>query len=171
MSDQQNENPITNDIVPEETAGKGWDGLPGVPEPDKWPSSYGLDEATAIAIVPERVLIFWELASIISAGIDTDLTFRLLRMRLNGEEPVHEKDWPVKAIGRFQDSGLEPGTEYIWVIARIDEDEQIPLLVTNPVRMPIRATPSGIPDNLPSSIDLLIKSRGKTQMRRAGNND
>jgi len=129
-------------------------GLPSIPEPSEWPSSYGIDEAVAIAVVPERALIFWELAGLIECGIPEGACFRLVRIRLIGETPKREEWWPVGPIGRFQDSGLQPGSEYIYVIARFTVDDETPILVTNPIRMPVRAAPGEMRTDLPSSIDL-----------------
>ncbi len=129
-------------------------GLPPIPEPEKLDSSYGLDEAVALAIVPNRALIFWELASEIRAGIEDGEEFVLIRMALQGEIPTRETHWPVKPIGRFQDSGVQPGHEYLYVIARLQDDEEVPLLVTNPVRMPLLRAPEEIPGELASSVNL-----------------
>jgi hypothetical protein len=127
-------------------------GMPEIPEPSKWDSAYGIDEAVAIAIVPERALIFWELASMIAAGKADGAEFRLVRLRLAGEIPDREMSWPIMAIGRFQDSGLTPGEHYLYVIARLFDGEEIPLMVTNPVLMPIRHIKDY--ERQPSSIDL-----------------
>jgi len=59
-------------------------GLPPIPEPSTWDYAYGIDEAVAIAIVPTRALIFWELAEIIAAGVPEKVEFRLVRIRLEG---------------------------------------------------------------------------------------
>jgi hypothetical protein len=135
-------------------------GMPEIPEPSKWDSAYGIDEAVAIPIVPERALIFWELASMIAAGKAEGAAFRLVRLILAGEIPQRDMSWPVTAIGRFQDSGLTPGEHYLYVIARVFEGEEIPLMVTNPILMPIRHTPGD--EQQPSSIDL-----SKTVIERA----
>jgi len=155
MSEQNGVKSDAHHEMPEEQLGPGGEGLPAIPEPHLWDSAYGLDEATAIAIVPERTLIFWELARVIEAGIDDGTEFRLTRMRLEGEVPTSEKSWPIEPVGRFQDSGLTPGAEYLWVISRVSDDCDTPLLATNPVRMPIRTTPSDTPGRPPTSIDLL----------------
>ncbi len=129
-------------------------GLSPIPEPSGWDSAYGIDEAAAIAVVPERALIFWELARIIEASGADDVEFRLIRLLLEGELPKRERFWSVRPIGRFQDSGLVPGKEYIYVLARVVDGEETPLMVTNPIRMPLKRAPLEIPGELPSSIDL-----------------
>ena len=129
-------------------------GLPSIPTPSEWPSAYGFDEAVAIAVVPERALVFWELAGEIRSGTPDNPDFRLTRLRLKGETPTKEKSWPVGPIGRFQDSGVEPGQEYLYVIARHSDKDDTPLLVTNPIRMPIRSVPGSTPSDLLSSLDL-----------------
>lgn len=137
-----------------ETAlGPSGGGLPEIPEPSGWDTAYGIDEAVAIAVVPERALIFWELASIISAGKDEDAEFRLIRLHLAGEVPRREDTWSVGAIGRFQDSGVQPGEQYLYVLARIIENDEVPLMVTNPIKMPVRHVP-GVPIDVPTSLDL-----------------
>lgn len=128
-------------------------GLPPIPEPSTWDTAYGIDEAVAIAVVPERALIFWELAQLISAGQAATSEFRLIRLHLEGEIPLREASWPVGAIGRFQDSGLEPGHQYLYVIARISDGEEIPIMVTNPIQTPLRHVRFETME-LPSSIDL-----------------
>lgn len=141
-------------------------GLPAIPEPSEWPSSYGIDEAVAIAVVPERAMIFWELASVIESGIPDGTGFHLVRLKLHGEIPKRENWWHVEPVGRFQDSGLEPGSEYIYMIARVADGEEIPVLVTNPIRMPVRIAPEHPPADLPSSIDLAklsLKAAGKEE--------
>lgn len=129
-------------------------GLPRIPEPSTWDTAYGIDEAVAIAVVPDRALIFWELAGIISAGIPENAEFRLVRVRLEGEVPEREEHWRIDPIGRFQDNGVESGREYLYVIARVDEDGETPLMVTNPIRMPLTYAPASIPSDMPSSIEL-----------------
>jgi hypothetical protein len=129
-------------------------GLPPVPEPDKWDTAYGIDEAVAIAVVPERALIFWELARVIEAGATEGSIFRLVRLRLAGETPVRENAWDIPPIGRFQDSGLEPGGEYLYLVSRFHDGEETPLMVTNPIRMPMRVPRRDIPGDLPTSINL-----------------
>jgi hypothetical protein len=135
-------------------------GMPEIPEPSKWDSAYGIDEAVAIAVAPERALIFWELASMIAAGKADGTDFRLVRLRLAGEIPDRDASWPITAIGRFQDSDLTPGEHYLYVIARLFEGEEVPLMVTNPILMPIRHVPGD--EGQPSSIDL-----SKTVIERA----
>jgi hypothetical protein len=127
-------------------------GLAEIPEPSQWDSAYGIDEAVAIAIVPERALVFWELAGMIASGHAEGTDFRLIRLHLTGKIPVREDTWPVEAVGRFQDGGLSPGEQYLYVLARMFEGEEVPLMVTNPIRMPIRHLPG--PAGGPSSIDL-----------------
>ncbi len=129
-------------------------GLPPIPEPSNWKSAYGMDEAVAIAVVPERAMIFWELARIIEAGVPDDHVFKLVRLRLIGDTPKQEADWPIEPIGRFQDSGVVPGGEYLYMIVRVVDGEETPLMVTNPIRMPERVPRRDIPVDLPSSIDL-----------------
>jgi hypothetical protein len=129
-------------------------GLPPIPEPATWDTAYGIDEAVAIAVVPQRALIFWELAEVISAGVPEGVEFRLVRIRLEGEVPEREESWPIAPIGRFQDGGVESGKEYLYVISRVDEDGETPLMVTNPIRMPLTYAPATIPSDMPSSIEL-----------------
>jgi len=155
MSDQHKDIAEVHSEMLEEQLGPSDSGLAPIPEPQTWDTAYGLDEATAIAVVPERALVFWELARVIQAGIEDGAEFSLVRMRLDGEQPSREKSWPVGPIGRFQDSGLEPGREYIWAISRVTDGKETPLLVTNPVRMPIRTLSSELSGRLPSSIELL----------------
>jgi len=155
MSDKREDIPEVHSEMLEEQLGPSDAGLAPIPEPQTWEILYGLDEATAIAVVPERALIFWELARVIQSGIEKDVKFSLVRMRLDGEQPSREKSWPVGPVGRFQDSGLEPGKEYIWAVSRVTDGKETPLLVTNPVRMPIRTLSSEISGPLPSSIELL----------------
>ena len=132
-----------------ETAlGAAKSGLPEIPEPSGWDSAYGIDEAVAIAVVPERALIFWELAGMIASGHAEGDEFKLIRLHLTGDIPVRQETWPVGAVGRFQDSGVHPGEQYLYVLAlRIFQGEEIPLMVTNPVRMPIRYLPGAAPDH------------------------
>jgi hypothetical protein len=80
--------------------------------------------------------------------------FRLVRLRLEGEVPKREEHWSIEPLGRFQDNGVLPGLEYLYVIARVHDGEETPLMVTNPIRMPLRRTPYATPGELPSSIDL-----------------
>ena len=142
-------------------------GLPPIPEPSTWDSAYGIDEAVAIAVVPERALIFWELARIMEAGSDGNEEFRLVRLRLEGEIPERESSWRVEPLGRFQDSGVQPGCEYLYVIARLVDGEEIPVMVTNPIRMPVRRAPTDIPGDLPWSMDLYRDWRGRAPDPRA----
>jgi len=128
-------------------------GLPEIPEPSVWDTAYGIDEAVAIAIVPERALIFWELATAIAVGQTDGVEFRLIRLHLHGEIPQRQDAWTIGPIGRFQDSGVQPGDQYLYVIARVEKGEEIPLMVTNPIRMPVRHVP-GVPIDVPSSLDL-----------------
>jgi hypothetical protein len=137
----------------ETTLGPSGAGLPEIPEPSGWDTAYGIDEAVAIAVVPERALIFWELASMISAGKAEGAEFRLIRLHLTGEIPKREDFWTVGAIGRFQDSGVQPGEQYLYVLARMIDNDEVPLMVTNPVRMPVRHVP-GVPIDVPTSLDL-----------------
>ncbi len=132
-------------------------GLPPIPEPAEWDSAYGIDEAVAIAVTPERALVFWELAGVIEAGIAQDVLFRLIRLRLAGETPQRESSRQIEPIGRHQDPEVEPGGEYLYVIARVVDGEEIPLMVTNPIRMPLRRPPRDIPADLPSSPEVLQK--------------
>jgi hypothetical protein len=127
-------------------------GFKEIPEPSNWGSSYGIDEAVAIAVVPERALIFWELAGMIAAGRAENTEFRLIRLRLSGEIPQREQSWPVAAVGRFQDSGVSQGEQYLYVLACVAAGEEIPLMVTNTIRQPVRHHPHDI--SMPSSIDL-----------------
>ena len=128
-------------------------GLPQVPEPSTWDSAYGIDDAVAIAVVPERVLVIWELASIIAAGQAETSSFRLIRLHLTGDFPQRESSWSIGPVGRFQDSGLCPGEQYLYVIARVIDGEELPIMVTNPIRMPLRHVPGeSLP--LPSSAEL-----------------
>lgn len=152
--DEENKNTGHPPDVLETQLGPIGAGLPSIPEPSEWPSVYGIDEATAIAVVPERSLVFWELAGLIERGIPEGTVFRLIRIRLLGETPEREKYWHVDPVGRFQDSELEPGSEYIYVIARYVDGEETPILVTNPIRMPVRVAPEDLPSKLPGSIDL-----------------
>lgn len=131
-------------------------GLPEIPEPSEYDSSYGIDEAVAIPVTPHRALIFWELAGLISTGEHQGKEFRLIRLRLEGEKPLREAHYGIEAIGRFQDSGVKPGKEYLYVIARVDGGEETPLMVTNPIRMPLDYIPGRIPGEFPSSIDLTV---------------
>jgi len=137
-------------------------GLPPIPEPQTWDTAYGIDEAVALAIVPDRALIFWELAGVIEAGAAKGVEFRLVRLRLEGERPKRESWWSIPPLGRFQDSGVCPGIEYVYVIARVVDGEETPLMVTNPIRMPLRTVPAILPGQLPSSVDL-----GHQPLRRA----
>ncbi len=136
-------------------------GLPPIPEPSTWSSAYGFDEAVAIAVVPERALVFWEIAGVTESDSERDTEYRLIRMHLEGEMPKRESSWKIGPIGRFQDSGVKPGMEYLYVIAGLCDGEEVPLLVTNPIRMPLRAAPSRIPGELPSSVDLYQQSLRK----------
>jgi len=129
-------------------------GLPPIPEPSTWRRAYGIDEAVAIAVVPERALVFWELAEMMRAGATEGTEFRLVRLRLEGEVPKRESHWSIEPLGRFQDNGVLPGLEYLYVIARVHDGEETPLMVTNPIRMPLRRAPYAVPGELPSSIDL-----------------
>lgn len=129
-------------------------GLPPIPEPSIWESAYGMDEAVAIAVVPERALIFWELARIIEAGVPDDQVFKLVRLRLIGDTPKREAEWTIAPIGRFQDTGVVPDGEYLYMVVRMVDGEETPLMVTNPIRMPVRVPRRDIPGDLPSSIDL-----------------
>lgn len=132
-------------------------GLPPIPEPSTWDSAYGIDDAVAIAVTPERAMTFWELASAIATGPSGgEVSYRLIRMRLQGEFPTREASWQVPALGRFQDTGLLPGAEYLYVLARVADGEETPLLVTNPIRMPPRRAPKEIPGLLPWSLDLSL---------------
>jgi hypothetical protein len=133
-------------------------GLPPIPEPSTWDTVYGIDDAVAIPITPERALTFWELASSIAASPHQggNITYRLIRMRLQGEFPTREASWTVPPLGRFQDTGLLPGAEYLYVLARVVDGEETPLLVTNPIRMPPRRAPREVPGVLPWSLDLSL---------------
>ena len=156
-----NENQTGHPHAMLETAlGKDEFGLTEIPEPSAWDSAYGIDEAVAIAVVPERALVFWELASMILAGRAESTEFRLVRLHLAGEIPQREESWSVGAIGRFQDSNVQSGEHYLYVLARMDDGEEIPLMVTNPIQMPIKHVPAE--KSLPSSIDL-----SKTAIERA----
>jgi hypothetical protein len=154
MSDSDNERDDFPSEMTETQLGPPGAGLPPIPEPITWDSAYGIDEAVALAIVPNRALIFWELASVIQAGSVEGAEYRLIRMALAGDEPKRESYWVVEPIGRFQDSGVSAGREYLYVIARAVNGEEIPLMVTNPIRMPLLAAPYGLLSPLPSSIDL-----------------
>jgi len=135
-------------------------GLPPIPEPADWDTSYGIDEAVAIAITPDRALIFWELAQIIEAGIPSGTEFRLVRLKLHGEIPSREGSWPIPPLGRFQDSGLEPDTDYLYVVVRITNGEETPILVTNPIRTPpLWASRGGRPSE-PSSYEWMKRVFG-----------
>jgi len=154
MSDAENAREEFPSEMTETQLGPVGAGLPAIPEPATWNSTYGLDEAVALAIVPNRALIFWELAGIMQAGTEPDTQFRLIRMGLKDESPKREMHWTIEPIGRFQDNGLTPGNEYLYVLARVHGDEETPLMVTNPIRMPLLSAPYGMPSPLPSSIDL-----------------
>jgi hypothetical protein len=123
-----------------------------IPEPMHWGSSYGIDEAVAIPIVPERALIFWELAGMIAAGRAQGIEYHLIRLHLAGEIPVREQSWPVEVTGRFQDGGVHPGEQYLYVLASVSDGDEIPLMVTNTIRQPVRRLPGE--SYLPSSLDL-----------------
>jgi len=138
----------------EEQLGPPGAGLPEIPDPSKWDESCGIDEAAAIAVTPYRALIFWELATIISANRHHDNEFVLTRLRLDGDNTHREQSYPINAIGRFQDSDVKPGLEYLYVISMASSGEETPILVTNPIRLPLTRIPGGIPYELPSSIDL-----------------
>ncbi|HDS30921.1 MAG TPA: hypothetical protein ENN67_07765 [Firmicutes bacterium] len=153
----------------ETTLGPEGAGLPPIPEPESWDTSYGIDEAVAIAVVPERAMIFWELARVIESGASEGSDFRLVRYRLAGEKPVRETAWGIPPKGRFQDSRLEPGSEYLYIIARVNDGEETPLLVTNPIRMPMRIASRDIPGDLPTSIDL--GKFGVRELKRKGGAD
>ena len=126
-------------------------GLPEIPEPSTWPSTYGVEEAVAIAVVPERALIFWEYPGFVSQGKEKE--FKLVRLHLAGDTPLREDSWAVGASGRFQDGGLTPGEQYIYVISLMREGEEIPVLVTNPITMPPRHLGEVV--ETPSSIEIV----------------
>lgn len=153
MADRDNTEERPSEML-ETRLGPAGAGLPPIPEPSAWDAAYGFDEAVAIAIVPQRALVFWELAEVISAGVPESVEFRLVRIRLEGEIPQREESWPIAPIGRFQDGGVESGKEYLYVISRVDEDGETPLMVTNPIRMPLTYAPATIPSDMPSSIEL-----------------
>lgn len=141
-------------------------GFPETPEPSTWDAAYGIDEAVAIPVVPERALVFWELASMIASGLGETAEYVLIRLHLTGETPVREASWNVSPVGRFQDSGLLPGEQYLYVIARVTDGEEEPILVTNPIRMPIRHVPGE--SELPSSISVPSHVLETVLRRRAG---
>jgi len=137
-------------------------GLPPIPDPGEWPSEYGIDEAVALAVVPERALVFWELAKLRNVDETSDPRITLTRLRLEGEIPVKELSADVEHVGRYQDSTVSPGKEYVYVLSRVEDGEEIPMLVTNPIRMPIRTVPETVPGAMPSSFGL-----AKGSMKRA----
>ena len=143
----------------ETVLGSAETGLAEIPEPSLWDSAYGIDEAVAIAIVPERALVFWELAGMIASGHADSEDYRLIRLHLKGDIPVRQETWPVGPVGRFQDHGVHPGEQYLYVLVRMFQGEEIPLMVTNPMRMPIRYLPGAEPG--PSSLDLTHEAIGE----------